>query len=93
MVFFYGCPDDYLLDISVDRFWVKYKNMQIIKMQDKMDLIHSFNAAQSSEGQDIMNRLNWKLEQLKGEERVDRLDDWKQKFNKKKKKKPKELKE
>jgi len=61
--------------------------MQIVKIEDKMDRIHSVNAAMSSEGQDVLNRLNWKLEQLKGDEKVDKLDDWKQKFNKKKKKK------
>ena len=92
MEYFYGCSEDFLLDLSVDRFWVKYKNMQIVKIENKMDRIHAVNAAMSSEGQDVLNRLNWKLEQLKGDEKVDKLDDWKQRFNKNKKKKPKELK-
>ena len=78
--------EDTLLDLRVNRFWGKYKNMQIVKIQNKMDLISSFNAAQSSEGQNIMNKLHWKLEQLKGDEKVDSLNNLKSKFGKKKKK-------
>jgi len=84
---FYRCGEDFLLDLSRERFWGKYRNMQIAKLQDKMDLIHSFNAAQSSEGQSVMNNLGWRLEQLKGSERVDSLKDLKGRFGKKKKKK------
>jgi len=89
MDFFYGCGELFLLELSRDRFWSKHRNMQIIKIQEKMDLIHSFNAAQSAEGQSIMNNLSWKLEQLKGSETVDGLKDLKPKFRKNKKKKKK----
>lgn len=86
---FYHCGEWSLLELSRERFWVKYRNMNIVKLQDKMDLIHSFNAAQSSEGQSIMNNLSWRLEELKGEEKVDSLKDLKKQFGKKKKKKKK----
>jgi len=89
MDYFYGSSEKALLDLPVKRFWGKYRNMQIVKLQDKMDLINSVNIAQSPEGQSAMNNLTWKLDELKGEERVDSLKDLKAKFGKKKKSKGK----
>lgn len=90
MDYFYGSSEDALLTLPVNRFWGKYRNMQIVKLRNKMDLINSFNTAQSPEGQSVMNNLAWKLDELKGEERVDSLKDLKAKFGKKKKSKEKQ---
>ena len=89
MDWFYGCGESFLLSLSRERFWGKYRNMQIVRLQSKMDDIHTFNTAQSSEGQSEVIKLNWRLEQLKGEEKVDGLKDLKRKQPKKKKKKKK----
>ena len=81
---FYGAGESGLLNLPVGRFWGKYRNMQIVKLQDKIELINSFNVAQSPEGQSVMNNLTWKLDELKGTERTDSLKDLKAKFGKKK---------
>ena len=85
MDYFYGSGEKPLLALSMNRFWGKHKNMQIIKLQNKLDMINTFNTAQSPEGQSTVNNLSWKLDELKGAEKTDSLKDLKAKFGKKKK--------
>jgi len=85
MDYFYGSNEELLLTLSVTRFWGKYKNMQVIKLQNKLEMISTFNIAQSPEGQNTVNNLNWRLDELKGIERTDGLKDLKIQFGKKKK--------
>ena len=83
---FFGSSEEALLTLSVSRFWGKYKNMQVIKLQDKLDTISTFNIAQSPEGQNTVNNLSWRLDELKGIERTDSLKDLKAQYGKRKKK-------
>ena len=87
MDYFYGSGEESLLTLSVPRFWGKYKNMQIVKLQNKLDMITTVNIAQSPEGQNTVNNISWELDELKGIERTDSLKDLKAQFGKKKKKK------
>jgi len=87
MDYFYGSGEESLLTLPVTRFWGKYKNMQIVKLQNKLDMINTVNIAQSPEGQNAVNNLNWQLDQLKGVERTDSLKDLKAQYGKKKVKK------
>jgi len=75
MSHFYNCPEGFLLDMSKDRFWGKYKNMSAIRIREKLDQIGTLRIAESKEGASEVYKLNWQLEQLTGKEKADNMDD------------------
>lgn len=73
--FYSGSSEGFLLDLSKDRFWNKYKNMSIIRIREKLDSIGTLRIAESKEGTNEIYKLNWQLEQLIGKETVDDMGD------------------
>jgi len=63
------------LTLPPHRFWVKHKNMIILRLKEELVAIHNFAVAQSKEISNHVYRLNWRLEQLTGVEKVDSLRD------------------
>lgn len=85
MSHFYNCQEDFLLGMSKDRFWDKYKNMSIIRIREKLDAIGTLRIAESREGANEIFRLNWQLEQLTGKEMVDSIEDIKMRMKQQRK--------
>ena len=69
--FYPGCSEDFLLGLSKDRFWNKYKNLSIIRLREKLESINTLRIAESKDGIHEIYRLNWQLEQLTGKEKTD----------------------
>ena len=91
---FFGCSEQELLELPIPRFWGKYKNVQIIETEKRINFITMTAVAQSKEVNKTLYKLNWQLEQLTGKEKVDSLKDIKKqmKLATKKGKKKKEKK-
>jgi hypothetical protein len=89
MVRFYGRPADELLDLPISRFWEMHKEMNILKLQETLEGIQIVSVPHSRDPSQLVYKLNWRLEQLTGKEKVDDLSDWRAKYGGKKKKKKK----
>ena len=84
---FFGAGDKALLNLPIPRFWGKFKNMNILKLQERIDAITAAALPRSKNLEGELKRLNWQLEELTGKDKADNLKDWKKRFGKKKKKK------
>ena len=80
---FYGLPDASLLSLPIDRFWGKYRNMSIMRLRRKIEEIGGVRlaGAKMDDYSHEMYKLNWQLEQLTGEEKVDGLGDIRKKMD------------
>ena len=86
MVRFYGQPMEQFLSLPISKFWLRFKNMNILKLQETIESVVVATTSQSKEANNLMYRLNWQLEQLTGEEKSDDTSTWKDKYGGKEKK-------
>ena len=96
MARFYGASHDELMSFPIGLFWLKYKNMEILKLQDRIVHIVDTATAASPQGNDELFKLKWRLEQLTEESKPQKFSDETKKKHKRggrpKKKKPKKKK-
>jgi len=76
---FYTCSEQELLQLPIKRFWNKEKNMKILKLEEKLNAISDVLMPYSSNVQRTIARLEWQLNKLKQQERVDSISDIKKK--------------
>ena len=86
MVRFYGRPHDELMQYPMGLFWLKYKNMEILKLQERIVHIVDTATAASPQGNDELYKLKWQLEQLTGEIKPQKFSDETKKKHKRGKK-------
>ena len=89
LVRFYGRPAEEFLNLPISKFWLRFKNMSILNLQEMIQKLVVATSSQSKDVGNLMYRLNWQLEQLTGEEKPDDTRSWKKKYGGKKKKKKK----
>jgi hypothetical protein len=88
MQHFYGCTERYLLGLSRDRFWLKYKNMQVLEIKEEKRAISNFRLGNPNiDVSSHFYALDWRIEQLTGKpKKVDSLKDIKKDMDAKRKK-------
>ena len=67
------------MDIPIHRFWDKYRNMMILKIELKLQSINILRLAYSDKDDGEISKMNMIIEQLGKPQRVDSLTDIKQK--------------
>lgn len=72
---FYLCAEKELLGLPIRRFWGKEKNMQILKLQEKLtDISNLLMPHAANVGREIA-KLEWRLSQLTGVETTGTVKD------------------
>lgn len=77
--FYPGCGEDHLMTIPIHRFWDKYRNMMILKIEQRLQNINTLRLALSSKDDGEISKMNMAIEQLGKPQRVDSLADIKKK--------------
>lgn len=76
---FYSRPEKEILGLSITRFWNKKKNMEILKLREKLDMISNLLLPYSSNVTREISKIEWRLNRLLGQEKTDSITDIKKK--------------
>lgn len=75
--FFGGETEAHLMDIPIHRFWDKYRNMMVLKIEQRLQNINTLRLALSSKDDGEITKMTMMIEQLGKPQRVDSLTDLK----------------
>ena len=76
---FYGCSEEYLMEVPIPRFWDKYRNMMILRTEQRLQNINTLRIGLSSKADSEIEKMQRMVEQLGKPQRVDSLVDLKKK--------------